>query len=220
MDFDMQCWEGLYLPKHERHLIDWMRTKNEIVDGKPTYQYHKLRRAMQFVKQHRVALDVGAHCGLWSMHLVRAFDKVHAFEPLDLHRRCFMLNVQSANFSLHDCALGAEEGGVTIYTEPTSSGDSYVSGEGSIRLAALDNFITLSDAPVDFIKLDCEGYEYFALRGGANLIDRCHPCILVEQKPRKAQKFGLGQTKACDFLLSLGAKLNFAMSGDYCFSWD
>ena len=220
MDADMQCWRGVYLPKHERHLIEWMQAKNEIIDGKPTYQYHKLRKAMEHVKYHRVAVDVGAHCGLWSMHLAKAFDWVHAFEPLELHRRCFAQNVLGKNVTLYDRALGDHEGGVNIHTENTSSGDSYVSGEGTIRISRLDDIEEMASVDVDFVKLDCEGYEYYALVGAHEMLLRCKPCVLVEQKPGKAQKFGLHETQAVKYLEGLGAKLRFAMSGDFCLSWD
>lgn len=219
MDPDMQLWRGLYLPKHEKHLIEWMMAKGDLVDGVPAYQFHKLRRAMEYVKHHRIAVDVGAHCGLWSMHLVRAFNMVHAFEPLDLHRRCFVLNV-APPYVLYERALGDLEGGVNIHTENTSSGDSYVSGEGTIRISSFDSIAELSESPVDFVKLDCEGYEYFALVGAKEMLQRCKPCILVEQKPGKAQKFGLKETQAVSYLQSLGAVLRFQMSGDFCLSWD
>ena len=35
---------------------------------------------------------------------------------------------------------------------------------------------------VDFIKLDCEGYEALILEGARNTIKKCRPVILMEQK--------------------------------------
>lgn len=213
----MQQWRGLWLPDGETHLIDWMQKQNEVVDGKPTYQYSKLKMALGHVKQFRVAVDVGGHCGLWSMHLAKKFGTVHAFEPVAEHRACFLKNVDlGSTVTLHECALGEKDGSVSIYTAPTSSGDSYVKGAGDIPLRRLDDF----ELPVvDFIKLDCEGYELHALGGAEQTLKRCRPAVIVEQKPGKAQQFGLPETGAVDYLQSLGAKLRASKSGDYVLSW-
>jgi FkbM family methyltransferase len=213
---------GVFLPDGETHLTQWMDKVNIIVDGKPTYQYGKLEKALGYVRNWRTAVDVGAHCGLWSAHLVKRFRCVHAFEPVAAHRECFMANIpnfESTNLynGLHSCALGEREGKVSIHTSETSSGDSWVSGKGDIPMRRLDE-LALQD--VDFIKLDCEGYELFALRGAEETIKRCHPCVIVEQKPGRAQKFGLPETGAVDYLIGLGAKLRATLSGDFVLSWD
>lgn len=222
MNQDMQCFEGVYLPATETHLVEWMKKKNERVDGKLTYQYHKLNAALKHVKQFRAAIDVGAHCGLWSMHLARRFSALYAFEPVELHRHCFERNVMEQSgigtVCLLPCAIGEKTGSIRIHTAPTSSGDSWVEGDGDIPLRMLDSYEW--ETPIDFVKLDCEGYELFALRGGEGMLREYKPTVMVEQKPGRAQKFGLPETGAVDYLRSLGAKLHFVMSGDYCLGWD
>jgi FkbM family methyltransferase len=176
--------------------------------------------------QWRTAIDVGAHCGLWSMHLAKRFVILHAFEPVAAHRACWEANMAVEKEAgrirgeavLHACALGEQKGFVRIETAPTSSGDSWVDGAGDIPLERLDDLLALDT--VDFIKLDCEGYELFALRGGEALLKRCRPCVIVEQKPGRAEKFGLPRTGAVDYLQGLGAKLRREMSGDFVLSWD
>lgn len=212
---EIKEWRGLWLPKGETHLIEWMEKVNAVIDGKPTYQHHKLQAALKWVKQFRTAVDVGGHCGLWSMHLVKRFASVHAFEPVAAHRACFERNVSGA--MLYPCALGEQERMVSIHTSAGSSGDSWVSGDGDIPMRRLDDF-DLQD--VDFIKLDCEGYELPALKGGEQTLIRCRPTIIVEQKPGRAQKFGFDEIGAVDYLRGLGAHLRGVMSGDYILSWD
>ena len=218
--------QGVWLPDGETHLTKWMTDSGELVDGKGTYQIKKLRKAVGYCTNHRTAVDIGAHVGLWSMQLVKMFDRVVAFEPVPRHRECFMLNVMetskrvsvddcSRNFLLHHCALGESEGFVDIETAPTSSGDSRVdihAKDPKTPLKTLDSF-GLTD--VDFMKLDCEGYELFALRGGVETIRRCLPIIIVEQKPGRAQQFGLPETGAVGFLIGLGYTTAAVMSGDY-----
>lgn len=213
----MKNYKGLWLPDGETHLTAWMDERNELVDGKPTYQYHKLQAALGFVKQFRGAVDVGAHCGLWSMHLAKRFETLHAFEPVKAHRDCWERNLEGLGGLLYGFALGEAEGKVAIRTSGHSSGDSWVDGEGEIPMRRLDDF-ALGD--IDFIKLDCEGYELFALRGAEQTLVRCRPCVIVEQKPGRAQKFNLAETAAVDYLQGLGAKLRKVIAGDYILSWD
>lgn len=204
----MKNVNGIWLPDHETHL-ELYAEKGEY--GKWTYQEHKLIAALEHVKACRVAVDVGGHCGLWSKELIKIFDHVHAFEPVSEHRECYKLNV-TEGYTLHECALGEKEGSIKIHTSNGSSGDSWVDGEGDIPLKTLDSF-NLQD--VDFIKLDCEGYELFALKGGEEMLKRCHPVVIVEQKPGRAKKFGLKDTQAVDYLKSLGYKLQSEISGDF-----
>lgn len=203
---------GWMFPDGESHLQEWMRTRNERVDGRLTYQHHKLRAATSYCTQFRNAVDVGGHVGLWSRYLAKRFAHVYAFEPMATHRECFALNVDAFNVTLHPVALGECASSVAMHTNPTSSGDTWVDGDGDIPMRALDSF-DLDD--VDFVKLDCEGFELFALRGGEQTLKRCRPVVIVEQKPGRASKFGLAETEAVTYLQGLGYKLQQQLSGDY-----
>lgn len=228
MSSQMKQVQGIFLPASEVHMSDWIVARmkghpEEMVNGRGTYQYHKLLAAMKWVRNFGVAVDVGAHCGMWSMHLAARFQRVYAFEPVALHRECFERNVAlvadpKAIVQMLPFALGDEEKLVAFHTTATSSGDSWVDdGPGDVQVKLLDNVLT--DEKIDFIKLDCEGYELFALKGGEQLLRRSRPCIIVEQKPGRAQKYGLQQTEALDWLYGLGAELRREMSGDYILSW-
>lgn len=212
----MKQHKGIWLPDHEKHLPQWMDKHGEMVDGKATYQIKKLRAAVAECKQHRVAVDIGGHCGLWSMHLVGMFRHVVAFEPIAEHRECFAKNVHGKNYNLYDVALGEHFGTCVMHTTDGSSGDSWIkqtSPAGSTRVRTLDAY-NLTE--VDFIKLDCEGYELPALKGAHATIDYLRPVICVEQKPGHAQRFGYGETEAVQYLQDVhGYKQAREMGGDY-----
>ena len=210
--------QGIYLPDGETHLTDWMTQAGELVDGKGTYQIKKLRAAVALCKQFRTAIDIGGHCGLWSMQLAKQFKHVHAFEPVSAHRECFVKNLENvANVTLHACALGKAAGSISIRTAPTSSGDSWVSGTGNIPMKRLDSFGIFN---ADLIKLDVEGGELFALQGGEETLLKNKPVVIVEQKPGHAsQHFGIADTAAVDYLRDLGYRLVKEMSGDFIMVW-
>lgn len=221
----MKQHQGVWLPDHEEHLIGWMNGSGELVDGVGTYQIRKLRAALEHVKSWRMAVDVGAHVGFWSMHLAKRFKSLQAFEPIDEHRQCWLRNMaplRSAgnNAILWSCALGAEKGTARFTIPPGSSGGTHISGHGGvddIEVRTLDSF---EFADVDFMKLDCEGAELAVLQGAAETLKRCRPCVIVEQKQHIMQRnFGVTGKPAVDFLESLGAVQRAEISGDYILTW-
>ena len=72
---------------------------------------------------------------------------------------------------------------------------------------------------IDFLKIDCEGYEYFILKGAEQTVRRDRPCIVVEQKPGKGSMYGLDDRDAVKLLQSWGAELKFEIAGDFCLAW-
>ena len=102
----------------------------------------------------------------------------------------------------------------------TSSGNTYVDDKGQLATWAvtIDSY-AISD--VGFIKVDCEGYEYFVLLGARETIKRCKPVICVEQKRNFAKdRYGLNPTEAVTFLQEMGMTLKKEIVGDYILAWD
>jgi FkbM family methyltransferase len=216
--------QGIWLPDGEKHFPEWMSRNGEIVDGKGTYQIKKLRAAMEHCKKFRNAVDVGAHVGLWSMQLIRRFEMVYAFEPVTAFRECWEKNLnvwQKLNAVVIDYALGKFPGTVEMAIDPADSGGTHVKShipEGpGIRMRTLDSF---AFKDVDFVKIDCEGYEEPIVAGARETLLRCRPCVIVEQKPHKlGPNFGIKGTPAVDMLRELGAEVRREMGGDYIMSW-
>ena len=232
----MEKIDGWWFPDNEKHLPQWIANPKVrmFLNGRAAYQGAKQVAAMDLCTNFRTAVDCGSHIGLWSWNLAHRFDSVHAFEPVAAHRECFNKNlgldhrsktenataeqlgkmVPGVTVDLHACALGDHEGSVSIRTEPTSSGDSRIDGDGDIPLKTLDSF-HLED--VDLLKIDVEGTELFVLRGAEELLAKQRPVIVVEQKPGHAQKYGLGEQDAIPYLESLGYRLVKEMAGDFFF---
>jgi FkbM family methyltransferase len=204
----MKNVKGIWLPDHEEHLLMFAKSEGW------SYQKHKLDEVMNFVKKFDVCIDIGGHCGLWSMHLVKLFQQVHAFEPVKDHRECYVKNVISPNYKLYPYALGNEEKKVSIHTTNGSSGDSWVQDGDDVECKLLDSF----RIKPDFIKIDTEGFEYYILLGGEKTIKEHKPTIIVEQKPNKGKNFGLKDTQAVDLLKSWGYTLHGQIAGDYVLS--
>jgi FkbM family methyltransferase len=189
-----------------------------VINGRESYQGRKQLAAIDLVpkKRRRVAIDVGAHVGLWSFNLAHWFETVEAFEPVPEHRECFVENVVGVGVVvLRACALGAGPGMATILTEKGSSGNSMIDmkGKANVEVRTLDSFAFEN---VDLIKIDTEGFELFVLMGAEQTIKAWKPVIVVEQKrDHSAKHFGVASLSAVKLLESWGYKVASEISGDY-----
>jgi FkbM family methyltransferase len=217
---------GWFFPDQEAHITDWMQNRNAVVDGRLTYQHHKLSAALEHVNNFGVAVDVGAHIGTWAYFLAKRFKQLQAFEPMEQFRECFSRNVQSDNVVLHPVALGAENGLVLMVCDPKDTGGTHVAlgqksadrrDEKPIEMRTLDGF-ALHD--VGFVKIDAEGFEHHIIAGARETLLRCKPCVVVEQKGHIMQRnYGTAGTPAVDLLKEMGAEVRACISGDYILTW-
>lgn len=208
--------QGIWLPAGEKHLTAWMDKAGEIVDGKGTYQIKKLRSALAYVACWDVALDVGAHVGLWSRLLAPRFKWLWAFEPVAEHRECFARNVQGAGVLLQGIALGDKAGRVSMRRHSESSGDTVVTAGDDVPMFRLDDLNIAGTGRAGFLKVDVEGYEDRVIAGGEALIRRDKPVIIVEQKPAVMERnFGTREPRAVRMLETWGYRVREEISGDY-----
>ena len=232
----MKQYRGIWLPNSDTHFAEHLE-KGPLYRGAGTYQLKKILLAMQVVKSHMpaqgVAIDIGAHVGLWSRYLVDHFKTVIAFEPVPAHIECFKANLAKelradpdSRVILYQHALGSEHGHITIETTPDNSGNAHVSAPGSkpnghgvqVPLYKLDEHI-LAGHSVSFIKIDVEGFELEVLKGGEQTIKREKPVMVIEQKPGHGKRYGFGDTAAVELMKQWGASVAWQKAGDYCMVW-
>lgn len=201
---------GAWLPVDEKDPV--------MLGAGRAYQSAKFEAALPFCRYARTAIDVGAHCGLWTTQIAQYFLRVEAFEPLEIHHPFWMKNAgwKKTN-NLHKVALGAGPGSVGINIVEGETGKSHVSGDGDIEVRTLDSY---EFEDVDFIKIDVEGYEYHVISGAMETLKKWRPVVIVEQKPGHAGRYNLGDLSAVALLELLGAKVRKEIVGDYIMSWD
>lgn len=141
------------------------------------------KAALQYVREFYRAIDGGAHCGIWTDKLAREFSHVVAFEPCAENLGFLKANVQRTNVDILPYALGESRSVASLSPGPDSdpnknSGQWHLSEGSDIEVIPLDAF---GYGGVGLIKLDVEGYEYFALLGAEHTIKKCHPVVLIEE---------------------------------------
>lgn len=209
---------GWYFPDIEKHFPE-MLAKNISKGGPPEYQQPVRLRSLQHTKSKRVALDIGANVGLWSRDLVKHFDRVIAFEPVAMFRECLVRNVTSANLTVESIALGDRQGLIKMVITEGNTGHTHVDPNaigGDTEIKRLDS---LNLPVVDYIKIDCEGFEYRVLQGAEQTIKRCRPVIVIEQKPHEMYSKDYGQYAAIGLLEAWGMVKVDQVKDDWIMSW-
>ena len=193
----MKFVNGWWFTDGEQHMIEYMATIKEN-EYQPVHQ----REAVKHCTQFRTAVDIGAHIGLWSRHLVPKFERVIAFEPCAEFRECLVKNAPGIH-TIQPVALGNEEAMVSLWVNPKHTAETRIDivdrsalgidptntgatqtikdSKGTIPMHRLDSYGLLE---VDFIKIDTEGFELEILKGARDTLINNDPVIIVEQKPR------------------------------------
>lgn len=207
-----------WFPDDETHLPDVMRRQARVC-GIPGYQVRSRNRSLWNMPPDRLrhAIDVGANVGLWARDLCDRFGMVTAFEPMAEFRECLTLNVRRDNLRIESVALGPRNGTCDMVRVAGNAGHTHVDPDtatGAWPMRTLDSY---EYQQVDFIKIDCEGYEYDVILGGEQTIRRCRPRICVEQKPHLIHG---AQYRARDLLVSWGMTALPHHGDDWVFQWN
>ena len=193
--------------------------KADIIDDQPpsvtNYQKNKLDIALGFVKNFTTAIDGGANYGIMSYNLNSKFSKIYAFEVDIPVRECLKKNVekfQLDNVVVCDCGLSDKEELVALnYLKNTFGTYINKAVSGTNICKTLDSF-ELTE--VGFIKLDCEGYEPYILKGAEQTIKKYKPVILMEEKNYSKRYYGEEGNLAVDLLLAWGYTMEVSWPKD------
>ena len=147
------------------------------------------------VTKDDIVLDIGANVGFMTTVLAEQAQFVYAFEPAPDNFKQLQENTKHlVNVELFEFAVCEETGGNRIlYTCPQDPGmnrlyDSKWCKDGKqiqVITTTIDYFAEffLGTQKLSFVKIDIEGYEYYAIIGMEDTISRDHPTLLMEWHP-------------------------------------
>ena len=161
-----------------------------------SFEEHELQLVVGRLQAGAVMMDVGANVGLFSIFAALTVPGVvvHAFEPVPATFASLEANLKRNRVAeqvvTHQVAVSESNGMVHITTDFHSS--NYLVAQDSTQSTVRVPMITIDSCAassgltrLDFIKIDVEGRELSALRGGIQSIRRFKPDLLVEifEKP-------------------------------------
>lgn len=181
-----------------------------------------------------IVLDIGANIGVMTSYLSKKLpnSKIFSFEPIPhniIALKRIIKHYKLKNISVCDFALGNENGQIEmimpVYKNVKLHGLSHVvhdeidenkQGEKFIsELKRLDDFDKLKteQLPIKGIKIDVENFEYYALKGGIEIIKKHKPIIYSELWDNKNRQNCFELLKSVGYsikVLEKGKLLDFA----------
>lgn len=175
------------------------------------------------VKEGDTVLDCGANFGYNSVIMGKQIGptgKLFAFEPQRIIHQQLCGNMilnNIYNAEVINAALGNENG--LTYMNPVpydldwvNIGDTSIGENGEpVKIQPIDNF---DFTDLNFIKMDVQGYELFALQGSENNIKQLLPDIFVEVEEHQLAKFGVTKDQLFDYIKSFGYRM-FRIDNEY-----
>ncbi len=169
--------------------------------------------AMEHVRETGLAVDGGSNVGAWSRAMLElGFNSVWAFEPdpdnctrtMDAIKEVYYLRGNNpAQHSHCYCLALMHKAGWASFNRRSHSSGYLTMGPGKVQMVTLDQ---LKLPRLDLLKLDVEGAELLALRGGERTVREFKPVIIVEVIPRQLARFGHSKLALEAHLAEAGAR--------------
>jgi FkbM family methyltransferase len=175
----------------------------------------------------RHVLDIGANIGFISLSILSRFPGIviDAFEPGPFQSHILECTIKynnlSRNLRLHKIALADFNGDTEFFVhsyagvENGGSGDGFKdtgrAGDASkivVKARKLDDWWAGNGKPrIHLAKLDTEGSELLALRGGAKFIEECRPTLVLEICPENFKEYAYDSQDISRWLKTHGYQL-------------
>ncbi len=199
-----------------RLLIDLLEKDHEQIYYFGTYESQTIETLRRYLASPgAVFCDIGASVGIWSVlysnTLKQAGGKAYAFEPTPANYEFLVANIQLNR--LQDTivpiqkAVGAEPGQLELrYATKARVGNAIAreadfgtAGRGCTYPVRADRVMLDRELEnrgvcrIDLVKIDIEGYDYFALQGFRDMARKCRPAIFCEFNVPCMKHLGIGE---------------------------
>jgi FkbM family methyltransferase len=156
------------------------------------------RRFMELLPDEGTVLDIGANIGVMTVALAKKLPHttVFSFEPVPANIRALERVIRFnrlANVQVFPVALGEKDGTVKMcmpvlkhsrmqgLSHIVEHGDESSGYEYSVAMQRADDIAALRETgKITAIKIDVENYEYYVLKGAAQIIEKHRPLIYCE----------------------------------------
>jgi FkbM family methyltransferase len=187
------------------------------LSAKGVYEPFESDLILHEVRPGDVALDLGANIGYFTLMMARLVGpagRIYAFEPDPENFTLLRKNIESngyVNVELINKAVSNETGEKKLFLSEDNRGDHrlYDSADGrqsrAVSTIRLDDFFHQTPGKIDFIKMDIQGAEFWALSGAPELLQRNPNVVLItEFWPVGLHRAGVDPRKYLDLVSGLG----------------
>jgi FkbM family methyltransferase len=179
----------------------------------------EIREALRCMPKGSVMFDLGANFGYYAITLASALQgdcRIYAFEPNRNTMQRLEKNVAlngTRGLHLLEVGLSDTRGQAFVVETPAHSGAAYLSqtpisgpcNPASVPVTTIDLFCEQQNIHrLDLVKMDIEGAELRALRGGVAAFKRLQPALLIELNPETSERAGYSVRDLVVFLEDLG----------------
>ena len=183
---------------------------------------HEIKLLKKYVIKGDIVFDIGGNIGFYTKilsELVGKDGKVYTFEPDETNFLYLKKNTGNLkNVELVNKAVSYKTGAITLFhsdllnvDHKTYVTDDYIS-KTEVECVALDDFIP--NQKVDFIKIDIQGFEYFAFQGMKEIFKKNENLkIITELYPYGLNNSGINVDEFISFLKN-NAFYIYKMSGN------
>ena len=160
-------------------------------------------------------IDVGAQSGLYTLYAKFLSNSTfYSFEPFKKTYDLLNDNIKLNKLpNVHTFNLGlSDEKGTTILNTCISHNGLHTCGNNPLRfndivpvtieVDTIDNLFFDKGIPVDFIKIDTEGWELHVLRGGIKTINKYKPYIQLEWNETNMNQCNISATELDNFIVN------------------
>jgi FkbM family methyltransferase len=182
----------------------------------------------KLIKPNFICIDAGANLGYHSIQFGKLSKIVYSFEPQPMiyNQLCANILFNSLDNTIKPIIKGLGDkasvkqmwaiskenfgnnfynwGGRGIEHEYATHNSEETREEDLIEITTIDD---LNLKQLDFIKIDIQGYEYYAFIGAEKTLNKFKPIIFLENSLIKDNKEEIMNNKAKNYLLDLGYEL-------------
>ena len=209
--FDVEWLEGLRLTLYPGHEM----CRSIFVTGR--YEPNEFCWLSRVLKPGMTVLDVGANLGLYTLYAARRVTgsgRVVAIEPSTREMARLRRNVEQnalGNVSLVAAAVAEQDAEAVLQVATADHAghntlgafgyDTELDNRETVQTLRLDEVVeTARLHRVDIIKMDIEGAEFAALRGGSATLTRYRPVLLMELSDRALRHQNASSAEILAFL--------------------
>jgi FkbM family methyltransferase len=188
---------GIAVIDGDSHISKWVEES-----GRLDHDQYALPLILKHIREGDVVIDAGAFIGDHTIAYTEAVGingSVIAFEPNPVAFQCLVHNCPSVY--AFNYGLNSHAGSSFLQIDENVGASSLGESGEAVKLMRLDE---LNLDRLDFIKMDVEGYEVKALKGGMNLIDKFRPKMWIEVNGGCLEKQGSSVKELLGIVMGMG----------------